>query len=72
VPRPPAVHHFNVKEIDMKRTFGLLSLALVLGVTAFAQTGAFSKAMYCKGCCHDKCGQTCCKDGCTDGCCQSK
>jgi hypothetical protein len=64
---------FNVKgDFKMKRTLAFLSLAMVLGVTALAQTGSFSKAAYCQACCHGKCGQTCCKGGCTDGCCQSK
>ncbi|HKF49565.1 MAG TPA: hypothetical protein VKB38_19550 [Terracidiphilus sp.] len=56
----------------MKRMFALGSLAVVLGVTALAQTSAFSKGAYCRACCGDKCGQTCCQGGCTDSCCQSK
>ena len=56
----------------MKRIFGMLSLAAVLAVTAFAQSSTLvSKAANCKACCQDKCGD-CCKDGCTDSCCQSK
>ena len=42
----------------MKKVFALFSLAVVLGVTALAQTSAFSKAAYCSNCCQDKCGQT--------------
>ncbi len=57
----------------MKRTIALLSFAIVLIGTAFAQTTTTkAKGIYCHDCCQDKCGQTCCKDGCTDSCCQSK
>lgn len=74
-PEPAAWFHqqFDIKEIlIMKRTIAYLSLAAVLAVTAMAQTSGFSKAMYCKACCHGTCGKTCCKSGCTDSCCQSK
>ena len=53
----------------MKRTLAYLSLAAVLGVTAFARTSS-SANTGCKDCCKDKCGQTCCKDGCTGNCCK--
>jgi hypothetical protein len=56
----------------MKRALAFLSLAVVLGVTTFAQTSSFAKGANCKDCCNDKCGQTCCKDGCTGSCCDSK
>jgi len=56
----------------MKRTIALLSFGVVLAIGAFAQTSFAAKAIACRNCCKDKCGQTCCKDGCTDNCCQSK
>ncbi len=53
----------------MKRTIVFLSLALVLTVTAFAQTSQFKAA--CSACCGGSCGQSCCHDGCAK-CCQGK
>jgi len=56
----------------MKRTITVLSLALVLAVTAFAQTtqGKAAKAS-CGACCGGNCSPSCCPAGCGD-CCQSK
>ena len=56
----------------MKRTLAYLSLAVVLGVSAFAQASSLANNASCKDCCKDKCGQTCCKDGRTASCCKSK
>ena len=56
----------------MKRTFAVLSMAVVLAITAFAQTSQFSaKKGNCTTCCPDKCGD-CCKEGCASDCCQGK
>ncbi len=57
----------NVKETEMKRTFALLSLAVVLGVTALAQSSALSKTAGAKAGCCDNCGQ-----GCSPDCCPGK
>ena len=51
----------------MKKIFALASLVLILGVTALAQTSAFSKGADCKSCCGN-CDPSCCKDGCGDCC----
>ena len=56
----------------MKRLFAVLSVAVVLAVTAFAQTPQRSaKKGCCTTCCPDKCGD-CCADGCAPDCCQGK
>jgi len=55
----------------MKRIFTLVSLAMPLGVAAWAQNATFSKGADCKTCCHDNC-KDCCPGGCPGGCCQSK
>jgi hypothetical protein len=57
---------FNVKEIPMKRTIAMLSLVLVLAVTAFAQTSQLKSA--CPDCCKDGSCTTCCPNGCGDCC----
>jgi hypothetical protein len=54
----------------MKRMFAVLSVAVVLAVSAFAQTSQLKKAC-CTTCCTDKCSD-CCKDGCTMDCCKGK
>lgn len=56
----------------MKRTISILSLILVLAVTAFASPTLVKAAkVACGSCCGDNCGQSCCPDGCGD-CCQGK
>jgi len=56
----------------MKRTITFLSLALVLAVTAYAQTsqGKTAKAS-CGACCGGNCTHSGCSDGCGD-CCKGK
>jgi hypothetical protein len=57
----------------MKRTIAFLSFAVLLAITALAQTSPLAaKGAYCSACCKGKCGVSCCKSGCTDSCCQSK
>lgn len=54
----------------MKRMFAVLSVAVVLAVSALAQTSQISaKKASCTTCC-DKCSDGC-QDGCKD-CCQGK
>lgn len=57
----------------MKRIFAVLSIAVVLTISAFAQTSQLAaNANCCKSCCTDKCSD-CCSDGACDmGCCQGK
>lgn len=56
----------------MKRTIALLSLGLVLAVTAVAQTSQLKAVKAaCGACCGSICSQTCCPDGCGD-CCDGK
>jgi len=53
----------------MKRLIAVLSVAVVLTVTAFSQTPLLSaKAGCCTSCC-DKCSDCCGNGGC-DSCCQ--
>lgn len=54
----------------MKRTIALLSFGVVLAIGVFAPSAFAAKAIACRHCCQDKCGQSCCQDGCTDNCCQ--
>jgi hypothetical protein len=63
----------------MKRMFAVLSVAVVLAVTAFGQTSQLTaKSGCCTTCCTDKCSDcsTCCPDccagGCTSDCCKGK
>jgi hypothetical protein len=56
----------------MKRTIVFLSLALVLTVTAFAQTSQFNSVKAaCGACCGGACTPDSCLHGCGD-CCQGK
>jgi hypothetical protein len=56
----------------MKRIITVLSLALVLAVTAFAQPALVKAAKAaCGSCCGDNCSKSCCPDRCGD-CCQGK
>ena len=56
----------------MRRMFAVLSIAIALAVTAFAQTSPTSpKKGCCKSCCTDTCSD-CCQGGCTPDCCQGK
>ncbi len=56
----------------MKRTIAALSIALVLAVTAIAQSPRSAKNADCGSCCGSTCGQTCCQGGCNGSCCQGK
>jgi hypothetical protein len=48
----------------------VLTFALAIAATAFAQTSQFkSMRQACSSCCKDMCGD-CCKDGCKDDCCK--
>lgn len=61
----PGIHVFSQKgDWIMKRVFALLSLAVVLGAAALAQTAKTAKNADCPGC--DKCPL------CPDGCCPGK
>ncbi len=56
----------------MKRTFAVLSVAVVLAVTAFGQTSQLTaKNGCCTTCCSDRCSD-CCGGGCTSDCCKGK
>jgi hypothetical protein len=55
----------------MKRTLVFLSLALVLTVTAFAQTGQIKSAKAACGACSGSCSPACCQHSCGD-CCKGK
>ena len=60
----------------MKRMFAVLSVAVVLAVTAFGQTSQLSaKSGCCPSCCTDKCNNCCdggpdCCSNCSAGCCK--
>jgi len=56
----------------MKRTLACLSLAMVLGVSAFAQASSLANSPCSKDSCKYKCAQTCCEGDCTEHCCKGK
>ena len=49
----------------MKRFFAILSVVVVLAVTAYAQKAC------CTSCCTDRCSD-CCQGSCTPDCCKGK